>query len=145
MLSSGTKKGEQMSAENVDVVRRFEDAFASGDIDGVLASLTDDVVVHECDSVPYPGDYGGKDGFMQLLQDFIATWELEGGLVVEEILPAGDDRVLVLAHADVVAKATGKALELRIAEVYTIRDGAIADIVVHYWDTHAMVEATTAA
>jgi ketosteroid isomerase-like protein len=28
--------------------------------------------------------------------------------------------------------------------VYTVRDGRITDIVVHYWDTHAMVEATAA-
>lgn len=144
MLSSGTTKGKQVSTENVEVVRRFEDAFARGEVESVLATLADDVVVHECDSVPYPGDYRGKDGFTQLLQDFIATWELEGGLVVEEILPAGEDRVLVLARADVVAKATGKPLELRIAEIYTVREGAIAEIVVHYWDTHAMVEATTA-
>jgi ketosteroid isomerase-like protein len=141
MLSSGTTKGEQMSTENVAVIRRFEDAFASGDIDGVLASLADDIIVHECDSVPYPGDYHGKDGFVELLEAFMATWELDGGLEVEQILPAGEDRVLVLARANVAAKATGRPLELRIAELYTVRDGRIADIVVHYWDTHAMVEA----
>src|SRR6476660_9921632 len=122
MLSSGTTKGEQVSTENVEVVRRFEDAFARGDIEGVLATLADDVVVHECDSVPYPGDYRGKDGFTQLLQDFVATWELVGGHGVVQNLPAGEDRGLVLARADVVAKATSKQLELRIAEVYTIRD-----------------------
>jgi len=131
-----------MSAENVDVISRFEAAFANGDMEGVLACLTDDVIVHECDSVPYPGDHQGKDGFLGLLEAFMTTWDLEGGLQVDEILPAGDQRVLVRAHADVVAKATGKRLELRIAEIYTVRDGKIADIVVHYWDTHAMVEAT---
>jgi ketosteroid isomerase-like protein len=143
MLSSGTTRGKQMSTENVEVIRRFEDAFASGDIEGVLASLTDDVVVHECDSVPYPGDHRGKEAFLELLETFVATWELEGGLVVDEILPAGVEKVLVLSRADVVAKATGRPLELRIAEVYTVRAGAITEIVVHYWDTHAMVEATT--
>lgn len=130
-----------MSAENVELIRRFEEAFASGDIDGVLATLADDVVVHECDSVPYPGDHRGHDGFLALIETFVATWELEGGLRVEEILPAGEERVLVLTRADVVAKATGRPLELRIAEIYTVRDGRIADIVVHYWDTHAMLEA----
>lgn len=80
-----------MSIENVEVIRRFEDSFAAGDIDGVLATLADDVVVHECDSVPYPGDHRGKDAFLGLLETFVATWELED-----------------------------------------------------YWDTHAMVEATTA-
>lgn len=131
-----------MSTENVEVIRRFEDAFARGEIEGVLATLADDVVVHECDSVPYPGDHRGKDAFLALLETFVATWELEGGgLVVDEILPAGPEKVLVLSRAEVIAKATGRPLELRIAEVYTVRDGRIADIAVHYWDTHAMVEA----
>jgi ketosteroid isomerase-like protein len=144
MLSSGTRKGRKMSIENVEVIRRFEDSFAAGDIDGVLATLADDVVVHECDSVPYPGDHRGKDAFLSLLEAFVATWELEDGLVVDEILPAGDEKVLVHSRAAVRAKGTGKPLELRIVEVYTVRDGRITDIVVHYWDTHAMVEATTA-
>src|SRR4051812_5937664 len=131
-----------MSTENVEVIRRFEDAFAAGDIAGVLDCLDDDIVVHECESVPYPGDHRGKDAFLKLLESFVATWDLQGGLVVDEILPAGDEKVLVRSRAEVVAKATRKPLELRIAEVYTVRDGKIAEILVHYWDTHAMVEAT---
>jgi hypothetical protein len=34
---------------------------------------------------------------------------------------------------------------MRIAEIYTIKDGKLADIIVHYWDTAAMAEVTEGA
>lgn len=129
-----------MSA-NTDLIRSFYDKFMAGDIDSVLSILDDDIVVHECDHVPYPGDHRGKDGFIRLAEAFTACWEFRSEPGVE-ILPAGEDRVLVMFRADVVSVQTGKPLEMRIAELSTIKDGKLADIVVHYWDTAAMVEAT---
>ncbi len=126
---------------NTDLLRSFEDRFVAGDIEYVLSILDDAIVVHECDHVPYPGDHSGKDGFLKLAEAFNAVWEIQGELDLD-IMAAGDDRVLVMVRFDALARATGRPIELRIAELYTIREGKIADIVVHYWDTAAMLEAT---
>jgi ketosteroid isomerase-like protein len=130
-----------MSHPNVDLIRSFEDRFVAGDLDYVLSILTDDVTVHECASVPYPGDHRGKDAFLKLAEAFGSVWDIQAPLDLE-IHPAGDEKVLVLVGLDVIAKPSGKPLRLKIAEIYTIRDGKIADVVVHYWDTHQIAEAT---
>jgi ketosteroid isomerase-like protein len=145
MLSLGTNREEgEMSNQNVALVRSFAEAFKRGDTEAALATMSEDVVVHESDSVPYPGSHRGKQEFLDLLQSFLAVWDLQGDME-QDIAPAGEDRVLVLARFDAIAKATGKPLEIRIAEVYTVRDGMIAEILVYYWDTHAMVVATGGA
>jgi ketosteroid isomerase-like protein len=130
-----------MSEENVELVRSFQDRFSKGDIEYVLSILTDDIVVHEAANLPYPGDHRGKEGMRKLAEAFGKVWERQRYLDLE-ILPAGPDRVLLLVLFEVIAKPTGIPVTLRIAEVYTIRDGKIADILVHYWDTAEMAAAT---
>jgi uncharacterized protein len=131
-----------VSDANVALIQRFQDSFVADDMDDVLSLLAEDIVVSEAPSVPYPGDHRGKDGFLKLANAFLETWDLQGPLDLE-IMPAGDDRVLALVRFDVIARATGRPLELRTAEIYTIRDGVIANLVVHYWDTAAMVAAVS--
>jgi hypothetical protein len=130
-----------MSEQNVALVRSFQDSFSKGDIDYVLSILADDIVVHEAPNVPYPGDHRGKDGFRQLAAAFGQVWDRKQ-LVELDVMPAGPDRAVLVARSDVVAKHTGTPLALRVAEIYTIRDGKIAEILVHYWDTAEMVAAT---
>jgi uncharacterized protein len=129
---------------NVALIQSFEDRFVDGDLDYVMSILTDDVTVHECANVPYPGDHRGKEAFLKLAQAFGEMWDIQAPLDLE-ILPAGDEKVLVLVGIDAIARPTGRPLHIRIAEIYTIREGKIADIVVHYWDTHEMREATNGA
>jgi len=130
-----------MSQANIDLIQSFEDKFVEGDMDYVLSILTDDVTVHEASNVPYPGDHRGKDAFLELAAAFGSVWDIQGPLDLE-ILPAGDDKVLALVGIDAIVKSTGRPIYLRVAEIYTIRAGKIADLVVHYWDTHEMFTAT---
>jgi uncharacterized protein len=133
-----------MSQANVQVVERFEDAFVRGDLDEVLSLLAPDVVVHEAPSVPYPGDHRGHDGFLRLADAFNSVWEIVSDLDLT-ILDAGDRRVVVLVAFDVVTRPTGVPLRLQLVEIYTLRDGRIADLDVYYRDTAAIVEATGGA
>jgi ketosteroid isomerase-like protein len=130
-----------MSERNVALVRSFQDRFSKGDVDYVLSILADDIVVHEAPNVPYPGDHRGKDGFKKLAAAFGQVWDRKR-LVDLDVMPAGPDRVVLAARSDVVAKPTGTSLMLRVIEIYTIRDGKIAEILVHYWDTAEMTAAT---
>ena len=133
-----------MSRANVEVVERFEDAFVRGDMDEVLSLLTPDVVVHEAPSLPYPGDHRGYDGFLRLADAFNSVWEITGELDLT-FLDAGETHVVALVAFDVVTRPTGVPLRLRLVEVYTVRDGRIADLDVYYRDTAAIVEATGGA
>jgi hypothetical protein len=133
-----------MSQANVDVVRRFEDAFVRGDLDEVLSLLTEDVVVHEAASLPYAGEHRGHDGFLRLADAFNRVWEMTSELDLT-FLDTGTDRVVVLVAYDVVARATGRPFRLDHVEIYTVRDGRIADLDIYYKDTAAMVAITGGA
>jgi ketosteroid isomerase-like protein len=129
-----------MSEENVAVVEQFEHAFVRGDMEEVLSLLADDIVVHEAASLPYGGDHRGHDGFLRLADAFNRVWEMTSPLDLT-FLDAGE-RVVVLVRYDVVARATGRPLTLDHVEIYTVRDGKIADLDIYYRDTAAIAAAT---
>jgi ketosteroid isomerase-like protein len=129
-----------MSEENVAVVEQFEHAFVRGDMEEVLSLLADDIVVHDAASLPYGGDHRGHDGFLRLADAFNRVWEMTSPLDLT-FLDAGE-RVVVLVRYDVVARATGRPLTLDHVEIYTVRDGKIADLDIYYRDTAAIAAAT---
>ncbi len=147
-MSDGARSAEEIvrrfMSENTALVQRFEDNLVAGEMGKVLDTLHDDVVIHENDHVPYPGDHHGKDGFVRLAEAFYETWDFRSEFEIE-VLPAGEDRVLVLANAKVSARNTGKKLDLQIAEIHKVEDGKITEISVFYWDSAAMAEATDSA
>lgn len=130
-----------MSEENAELVRGFVSAFRDGQVDDALSALSEDVVVHEAPNTPYPGDHHGRAGFAALAKAYGQIWDVQQAHG-PEIFPAGNDRALLLAHSDVLVKPTGQPLTFRVAEIYTIENGKIRDIRVHYWDTAEMAEAT---
>jgi uncharacterized protein len=130
-----------MSSENVQVVEQFEHAFVRGDMHEVLSLLHEDIVVHEALSLPYGGDHRGHDGFLALAAAFNRVWAMTSPLDLT-FLDTGEEVVVVLVRYDVVARATGTPLTLDHVEIYTVRDGRIADLDVYYRDTAAIVEAT---
>ena len=127
-------------SSNIDLARRFHDAVVSGDIDAVRDCVSDDFVLHEPPSLPYGGDYHGHEESARLGAVLSEVWEGTDNVEVT-LLDAGDDRVLSLVEGDVVARATGTPVSLRIAEIHTIRDGKIVDARVFYWDTAEVVKA----
>lgn len=141
MATEVTTPAHTAGDSNVALIQRFEDSFVGGDIDDVLRILAPDIVVHEADNTPYPGDHIGTDGFLALAEAFNATWEMTAPIGLD-IQPAGPDRVLVRVELPVRARPTGRELTLRIAELYTVTDGRIADISVFYWDTAELMHAT---
>jgi ketosteroid isomerase-like protein len=118
------------------VVQEFIGRFVRRDVDAALELLHDDIVVHECGSVPYAGDHHGKDAFVALAGEVRRVWDFRGMPTVR-FFSADDGAVAVIRNA-AVSRATGRPIDLRFAEVYTVRDGRISEIDMFYWDTHEM-------
>jgi ketosteroid isomerase-like protein len=133
-----------MSQADVEIVEGFEAAFEKGDMDTVMTYIHEDIVVHEAPSLPYPGDHYGHEGLLRMLGAFVEVWEIRSGLDLR-VLDGGPNRAVGTVQLDVVAKATGIPVKLRLTEIYTMRDGKIADIEVYYWDTAEIERATGGA
>ena len=107
-----------MSQENVEIIRRgYEQFTATGEI-RAHADLVWDV-----SRLGWPDQqiYSGVEGAMQFNAEWADAWD-DWELEVEEYLEAGE-RVVVIINQRGRSKATGIPVDMRFAQVWTLRDG----------------------
>lgn len=114
-----------MSA-NVDVIRGLYDAFGEGDLPGVLAAMSPDVVWNEAEDFPYAdgNPYVGPDAvvegvFARIGQEW-DFWSVE----IEHLLDAGDC-VVMLGRYRSKHSETGRDLNAQCAHVWWLEDGTV--------------------
>jgi len=106
-----------MSQENVEVIRRgFEHWLTTGDF-RAPADLVWDV-----SNLGWPDQqvYLGAEGAMQFNAEWADAWD-DWEIEVEEYVDAGE-RVVVILNQRGRAKATGIPVDMRFAQVWTLRD-----------------------
>lgn len=122
---------------NIDVVRTFTKRLGAGDISGCLELLDDDILFSEAPSLPFGGDYRGKSGFVQLLKDVSRDFRVELG--EPEIGDAGTF-VAVRVRGRVSSRATRRGMDMRVVDLYELRDGRITRVDVFYHDPQALTD-----
>lgn len=121
-----------MTQDRLEVVRGIYDAFGSGDMDRV-ASLIARTEWEEAEGMPYGGRYRGAEEVFQNVFGRIAA-DVQGfSARPDELLPAGEDRVLGLGRYK--GKGRGGDVDVAFAHLWTVRDGEIIKFV-QYADTH---------
>ena len=138
-----------MSQENVDVVRRFEEAMVAaidnessggeGDFASILALLDEECVIHGAASLPHGAEQVGHAGFFKLGELFSENWTfIEKPTFVYR--DAGD---VVLLHATFVleSRVSGKRVPVEMVELHTVKNGKIVDLMPYYRDTVPEAEA----
>jgi uncharacterized protein len=111
-----------MSQENVEIVRRAYQAMEAGDVDEVATLAHPDA---EWISDRRTG-LGTIRGIENVIQFFVDQREV----LVEAMLDAErffdqDDRVLVFLRVAATGRGSGARVEIRIAHLWTLRDGLI--------------------
>jgi hypothetical protein len=126
--------------ENQDTVREGYRAFISGDIEGFLALLADDVqwIMPRVPGVPFTGNLRGR---AQVAEFFRALGDAEE--VVEftqdEFIVTGS-RVAVIGRYVARVRATGRTVETPYAQFFTVVDRKIHAFQ-EIFDTAAVAEA----
>jgi ketosteroid isomerase-like protein len=124
---------------NLDGVRGAYDAFARGDVPGVLGFLSDDIEWTEAEGFPYGGTYKGPNAVLEGVFMKLGT-EWDGYAAVPiEFIDAGDN-VIALGEYSGKYKATGKRFRANFAHIWTLRDGKAIKFV-QYTDTLKVHEA----
>jgi ketosteroid isomerase-like protein len=98
--------------------------------------LHDDFVVHEAGGLPFSRDYHGSEGFFDLLNRMNDVLELTAGPVTTD--PLGDAAVAARFRLRFISRASGESVEMGLVEIYTVRDGRIAELDVYYKDPAAV-------
>jgi len=111
--------------ENVEVVRRFFEAWNARDADALAgdAHTEAEILLHR--NLLEGGSYTGPEGARRALADALQTWE-ETRVVVEAIREAGD-QVVVLGRT-VNRPRGGPTTETVAGYVVRIKDGKIAHL-----------------
>ena len=116
-----------MNQENIDFVSENIYAnFQSGNIEGVMAVIADDVVWNHHgprEQIPFSGNWQGKAGAGEMLQTFAGDTETVK-FDVQSVFSAGDKVVFLIDEACTV-KATGKTYNTLVAQIWTVNGGKV--------------------
>jgi ketosteroid isomerase-like protein len=111
-----------MSAENVEITERANDAFNRRDVDAFMECVTSDIEFTAAMSGTVAGgSLWGREGIEALFADIRDTWE-EHRMVIEEIRDLGE-RVLGLGRLEGRGKASGVSVDVPFAIISDLRDG----------------------
>ena len=116
-----------MSKENVALVQGIYDAFAAGDVPGVLGRMSADIVWNEAENFPYAdgNPYIGPEAVANGVFMRCAT-EWDGFAVqIDEVLDAGDT-IVALGHYLGTYKATGRPQRTQLVHVWRVANGKAA-------------------
>jgi len=98
-------------------------AFNRNDIDAAVAGLDPQIEWSEPTEFPGGGVYHGRDAVKGYLTQSRTNWA-EGASEPEQMIPARD-RIVVMVHARFRLKISEAWQDLKLADVYTVRDGKI--------------------
>ncbi len=115
-----------MSQENVEIVRASYEAVNRGDNDAAYSFVHPEIEFHTYARSPEAGVYRGKDEVRKYNDDLFGQFE-SLRVEVEELVDAGD-RVVVVSTQHATPKGGGQQeIHVHMAEVWTVRDGLLAE------------------
>ena len=116
-----------MSQKNVEIVRRNLDAFNRRDIDGYIATIADDFVLHSQFAGVEARAYQGHEDVPHYFNDLAEAWHLYRAEPLD-LVEGRDDRVACQLVTRAQAERSGIEVTKRIGAVFTVQDGKIVGI-----------------
>jgi ketosteroid isomerase-like protein len=114
-----------MSRENVQLLRRLYEAVGRNDFDTTNSCLHPEIEFHTYAKSPAAGVYRGRDAVRKYNEDLFAPFETVR-FEIDEVIDAGP-RVVVLSTQHAVPKGGRQEMDVQIAEVWTVREGLLAE------------------
>lgn len=118
---------------NLQIIQGAYEAFAKGDVPGVLGILSPDIVWTEAEGFPYGGTYNGPNAVLEGVFMRLGT-EWEGFAAVPGEFVDGGDTIVALGRYSGKSNATGKSFAADFAHVWKLEGGKAVRFV-QYTDT----------
>jgi ketosteroid isomerase-like protein len=119
-----------MTVTNKEIIEQAYANFAAGDVPAALAAFADDIRWVEADGFPLGGTYVGPQAVLEGV--FMRLGEIgDHFAVVPEQFVADADTVVALGNITWKHKDTGAPASVKMAHVWTFRDGKAATFQQH--------------
>jgi ketosteroid isomerase-like protein len=115
-----------MNSDHVSLVKQVYDAFAKGDVAGVLANFDPQIDWREAEGFAYAdgNPYIGPEAVLQgVFGRLMSEWN--GFAATPREFLATTDGVVTLGRYTATNKATGRALDARFAHIWRVQDGKL--------------------
>ncbi|HEX3279375.1 MAG TPA: nuclear transport factor 2 family protein [Thermoleophilaceae bacterium] len=113
-----------MPSDNVEIVRSI--IAAAPDWEAVRSMLHPDARLDQS-RIPDGGVYEGREAFGQFFRRWFGTWD-DLRITPERFIEQGDS-VVVLLTVEGRGKGSGVRVEVKAADVWTVRDGKVISLV----------------
>jgi ketosteroid isomerase-like protein len=111
-----------MSEEQIETIRKGQQAFSRGDTGWALEQVADDVEWHPTGAwLGLEESYRGPEGVMEWMETLRAEFE-EFEVLLEEVLSEEGDAVVVVERLRGRGRESGAAAEMTIYAVYRFND-----------------------
>jgi ketosteroid isomerase-like protein len=115
-----------MSQENVEFLVDYLQRGTDGGVDAVAEFWDPDITWRPAEgAIDDVGEMHGPEAVRRYIEDWLDMFD-DLTVVAEELVDAGDDRVVAVQRMTGRAKVSGIETEIRFSVVYTLRDGKIA-------------------
>jgi ketosteroid isomerase-like protein len=109
------------------VVKRYADAWAAGDLKGIVESYHDEVVFHYAGNNPLSGTHRGKPACLAVLKQVKQKTDRKL-MGIRDVLAGGVFGLIVAVEA---FQHRGRAVQLERLLRYTVRDGKLSECWIH--------------
>ena len=119
-----------------EVIGRYLSAMERGDRVAAVACYADDVVMHVPGRSAYAGERRGREAVLAYLRAALDRADEGAEVQLVDMLAGDGDRVALLLRERL--RGSRGELVIRRANVYTVRDGKIAEIRIFEHDQYAL-------
>ncbi|MBN1528236.1 MAG: nuclear transport factor 2 family protein [Thermoleophilaceae bacterium] len=112
-----------MPLDHLDLARRGFETINSGDLDGLLELVADDIVADVPTGYANADTYRGRDGFRRMAEQWLEPWSsfhAEPLGFIEE-----GDAVVVPIRQTATGRESGIEVEMELAYLMRVRDGKL--------------------
>jgi ketosteroid isomerase-like protein len=131
----------QTTSRNLQTIMGFVENVLGGDVGAALEFIHPDVVAYQAESLPYGGEYRGKEAFLGMMTKIGETAEFE---ITSLSMHDAGDTIISVYLTKFTSRTSGNSIEMPICEVYGFADGLISSMNIFYKDSKAFLDTIVA-
>jgi ketosteroid isomerase-like protein len=125
-----------MSQENVETVHRFVDAFQAHDVGALIELFSPDCEIIALRSA-FEGEFRRRDGVRRWAESVYEAAP-DSGFMAERVIPAGDERAVLLGRQTGTARLGGAAFDAPVGAIFEFESGHVTRITSYASHTEAL-------